>query len=224
MWWTDCCATRALITLKRPLSYCYCLFSLRALLQPGGDWQTHPQGRDGGVHLISGRKEYNEWVIKTQRRDCRRPLNPSRAQVTMIRRGNPTDCGANTLHLCPLCTQAAQDTAVYGFYLITGQTPLTPCKDTTEILFGIGLLVYDVVGCGMFEQATHFLGTMSRQAQVKTGSKKSVKQTLIALETPNCQWTKLLINHKNTLHLDIYLIILILLKLVVLNVTYFRIH
>lgn len=63
---TDCCATGALITIKRALSHA--LFLLECLSFPAQRDTCTGRHTHWAEALISGRKEYNEWVIKTQGR------------------------------------------------------------------------------------------------------------------------------------------------------------
>lgn len=67
---TDCAATGALITIKGAPSHTLFLHPcLLSTTQGGLDAQTHEHTQTHrGEALISSRKEYNEWVIKTQGR------------------------------------------------------------------------------------------------------------------------------------------------------------
>lgn len=126
---TDCCATGALITIKRALSHT--LFLLECLLGAAQRGYMHRRRHTHrGEALISGRKEYNEWVIKTQGRisDNLCPLSEHRSHdkgrisARLRRQALRAHWTDQTGSISAVLLRALL--SLFFFYLIRGQTPL----------------------------------------------------------------------------------------------------
>lgn len=136
---TDCCATGALITIKRALSHTlFLLLCLLSTAQGGIHAQTNTHTHSNrGEALISGRKEYNEWVIKTQGRITANlcPLSDHRSHDKgriSARQRRQAACTHWGDEICSIHAGQGMVHWLCLFYLSFWKNPLTRRTDSTS--------------------------------------------------------------------------------------------